>query len=87
MIDGRMVQDQLEELACRAREDRRHLLEHVDEGVLEILRRRFEVRQPVFRRGADGRYDHDAALMRDAYREVVLWLEDQLELARKEGKR
>lgn len=84
MMDRSVFQERMDEVACRAREDRRYLLAHVDEGVLEILRRRFEVRLPVFRRGADGRYDHDAALMRDAYREVLLWLEDQLALARKE---
>lgn len=80
-----MLKTDFEERLAQAKSDRRYLLEHIDERVLSILRRRFGTRKPVFRRGKDGRYDHDQALINDSYREVVLWLEDQLTLAKKEN--
>lgn len=84
-MSANVVQDAregLQEALEAARRDR-EVLAALDDRVLEILERRFETRLPVFR-GVAGGYDALDAMRRDAYREVVLWLHDQVELGRKE---
>ena len=77
----------LQELAHRARSERRELLAVLgtDAGqrVLNRLEARFETNLPVFQ-GKPGQYDALDAMRRDAHREVFLVIRRQLDLARQE---
>lgn len=77
------LQEAQQRVLARARADRRCLAAHISDEVLEVLERRFETRLPVFR-GSAGQFDPLDAMRRDAYREVVLWLREQVVLGREE---
>ncbi len=49
-----------------------------DEEFLGYLEEHFETNMPTFQRQADGGYDPLDAMRRDAYREVILFLRDEL---------
>lgn len=51
---------------------------------LEFLEKRFETHLPAFQ-GTRGQYDPLDAMRRDAYRELLLYIKYQLELAVKES--
>lgn len=51
---------------------------------LEFLEKRFETHLPAFQ-GTRGQYDPLDAMRRDAYRELLLYIQYQLELAVKES--
>lgn len=51
----------------------------LDERGIEVIERRFECHLPCFQ-GGRGNFDPLDAMRRDAYREVCLWLRDQLRL-------
>lgn len=77
-----------QEAALReARLRRRQLLRVFDtpdgRDVLSFLEARFQTDLPVFQ-GRPGNYDPLDAMRRDAYREVLLYIRRQLELALKE---
>lgn len=74
----------LDERVGEARRRRAHLARHVDGEVLRILEERFGTRYPAFQ-GKPGAWDALDAMRRDAQREVVLYLRQQLELAGREG--
>lgn len=56
----------------------------LNEQGIEVLERRFECNIPCFQ-GRKGEFDPLDAMRRDAYREVVLWLRNQLSVYRKES--
>ena len=49
----------------------------LDERGIEVIERRFECHLPCFQ-GGRGNFDALDAMRRDAYREVCMWLRDQL---------
>lgn len=51
---------------------------------LDYLEKRFEIHLPAFQ-GGKGQYDPLDAMRRDAYRELLLYIRYQLELAVKEA--
>lgn len=53
------------------------------QAVLEKLHARFGVDLPCFQ-GGRGRFDPLDAMRRDAYRELILWLERQLAISKTE---
>lgn len=77
----------LQEMARRARAERRELLaalgSPVGQRVLRRLEERFEIDLPAFQ-GKAGQYDALDAMRRDAHREVFLVIRRQLELAQQE---
>lgn len=56
----------------------------LDERGIEVLEKRFECNLPCFQ-GSIGKYDPLDAMRRDAYREVCLWLRDQLNIFKQEN--
>ena len=54
------------------------------ERYLEFLEKRFETHLPAFQ-GNKGQYDPLDAMRRDSYREILLYIRHQLELAKKES--
>lgn len=74
-----------EERIAQARRNRRYLSEHIDEEVLRILEDRFRTDLPAYQRNSDGHYCPIAAALRDGQREVILYIRQQLELAKQES--
>ncbi len=62
------------------RERRRYIAERIDERLLNYLEERFSCNLPAFQRTASGGYDPLDAMRRDAYREVILWLQRERNL-------
>lgn len=75
----------IEERIKLAKSNRRHLLRHIDETTIRILEQRFSTHLPAFQKRGDT-YDPYDAMRRDAAREVILFLRQQLQLAEKENK-
>lgn len=65
------------------RKNRMYLAERVDKRVLSILKRKFGTDKACFLPGPNG-YDPLDAMRRDAYREVVCWLETAVRQGKKE---
>ena len=65
------------------RRNRMYLAERVDKRVLSILKKKFGTEKACFLPGANG-YDPLDAMRRDAYREVVNWLENAVREGKKE---
>lgn len=74
------------ERIAEAKRNRRHLLDHIDEKTLKILEWHFGTHLPCFQ-GVPGKFDALDAMKRDAQREVILFLRQQLELAKHELKK
>lgn len=74
-----------EDIVKQARRNRRYLREHIDEEVLRILEERFHTNLPAYQLDKNGHYDPIAAAIRDGQREVILYIRQQLELAKKES--
>lgn len=68
----------------QARKNRAHLRKHVDETTLRILEEHFETHLPAFQRTTAG-YDAMDAMRRDATREVILYIRQQIQLAEREA--
>lgn len=75
-----------EQRVIQAKHNRQHLLERIDEEVLNILEERFQTNIPAYQLNRDGHYCPIAAAIRDGQREVILYLRHQLKLAKQESK-
>lgn len=73
-----MTPEELAELERLLRAERKYIAEHVDERLLRILEDRFMTHLPCYVRKADGRYDSLDAMRRDANREVILFLREEI---------
>lgn len=67
----------------REKQDRRHLSQTVDSKTIAILKRKFGTNKACFLPGPNG-YDPMDAMRRDAYREVISWLEHAVKRGKKE---
>ncbi len=70
----------------QARQNRKHLLAHVDEETLRILEEKFRTDLPAYQKNADGHFCPISAALRDGQREVILYLRQQIELAKQENR-
>ena len=72
-----------EDIQKRDKNDRIHLAQTIDARTISILKRKFGTDKACFLPGPNG-YDPMDAMRRDAYREVVYWLERSVKRGRKE---
>ena len=73
----------IEERLERDRKERMYLAQRVDKRIITMLKRRFGTEKACFLPTPRG-YDPLDAMRRDAYREVVAWLETQMLKGQKE---
>lgn len=79
-----MTEEELAELARLKRAERKYIAEHVDETLLRILEDRFMTHRPAFIKRPDWSYDPLDAMRRDANREVILWLREEINTYKQE---
>lgn len=72
-----------EEIQKRDKKDRIHLAQTIDARTISILKRKFGTDKACFLPGPNG-YDSLDAMRRDAYREVVSWIEKAVKRGKKE---
>lgn len=75
------IEEMKRERALYVMKRRKHIARQVDDKLLDYLKERFETELPCFQ-GEAGKFDPLDAMRRDAYREVVLFLEHERKLAR-----
>ena len=73
-----MTPEELAELERLLRAERAYIAEHVDERLLRIMEDRFMTHLPSYQKKRDGSYDPLDAMRRDANREVILWLREEI---------